>query len=417
MRKPKTRLTALGVARLKAPRTGRLEVFDAALPGFGLRVSATDARSYFVMAMAGAGSPVRDADGNIVAGRRLRRFTLGDARVVPLDEARDKARALLRRIDAGEDPAQPQAAVPTFRDFAFAYLARRKGNLRSSSFIELGRTLREVSNRWGDRPIDRIRPQDALAFIDDKAGRAPIRANRVLSVLRTLFADALRRGVIDASPVALLKPPSRPRSRDRALNDAEVAIFWTATDRLGWPFRGFYRLLLLTAQRRAQVQLLEWSHIDLEHRVWATPAAVMKSGREHVVHLSDLALDVLAEARGMGNGSGFVFSSDGVRPLRDFARAKARLDARMRQEACAPIASWHVHDLRRTVTHGLAAMGFAPHIADKILSHASGAISGTAAVYNKFEYLSERRDALNAWGNKVETIIGRDAGNVVTLAG
>jgi integrase len=312
MRKPKTRLTALGVERLKAPKSGRLEVFDAVLPGFGIRISATDARSYFVMAMVGAGAPIRDADGNITAGRRLRRFTLGDARVVLLDEARDKARDIFRRIDAGEDPtAQQQATIPTFRDFAMDYLGRRKGNLRPVTYIELGRTLREVSRRWGDRLIDQVRSQDAVALIDDVAARAPVRANRMLSALRTLFADALRRGLIDASPVALLKPPSKERSRERALSDDEIAVLWTATAQLAGPYRGFYRLLLLTAQRRAQAQAMTWDQVDLEHRIWTTPAEVMKTGRVHVTHLSDLALEVLAEARDLSNGSRLVFSIDG----------------------------------------------------------------------------------------------------------
>jgi hypothetical protein len=218
---PKKRLTDLTVTATKAPPRGgkRLELWDTVLPGFGLRITPQphDARSYFLMTMVGAGEIVRDDEGTIVAGRRLRRFTLGNARVIPLDEARARAREILRRADAGEDPSRPQVTVPTFRDFAADYLNRRKGSLRESTYVDLQRTLREISGQWGDRPIDDISAQNALALIDDKAAVSPIRANRQLSMLRTLFADAQRRGLIESNPVERLKPPTKERSRERAL--------------------------------------------------------------------------------------------------------------------------------------------------------------------------------------------------------
>jgi hypothetical protein len=110
-----------------------------------------------------------------------------------------------------------------------------------------------------------------------------------------------------------------------------------------------------------------------------------------------------------------VFTCDGVRPLQGFAKAKARLDAAMQQIAGKPLPAWHVHDLRRVMTHGLAQLGIAPHVADKVLAHASGAISGVAAVYNRYEYLEERKAALAAWGNRVAEIVGRRPSNVIAL--
>jgi hypothetical protein len=63
----------------------------------------------------------------------------------------------------------------------------------------------------------------------------------------------------------------------------------------------------------------------------------------------------------------------------------------------------------------MAEIGVAPHVADKILNHTSGEISGVAAIYNRFEYLNERRAALEALGRKIEMLIGRDTDNVVPL--
>jgi hypothetical protein len=63
----------------------------------------------------------------------------------------------------------------------------------------------------------------------------------------------------------------------------------------------------------------------------------------------------------------------------------------------------------------MAELGIAPHVADKVLNHASGKISGVAAVYNRFEYLQERQAALHALGSYIEELIGRGPDNVVPL--
>ena len=73
--------------------------------------------------------------------------------------------------------------------------------------------------------------------------------------------------------------------------------------------------------------------------------------------------------------------------------------------------------MRRTATTGMAALKIPPHVVDRILNHTSGTIRGVAAVYNRFEYAEQRRDALAAWGRAVEAIVsGRPAGNVVSLS-
>ena len=91
-----------------------------------------------------------------------------------------------------------------------------------------------------------------------------------------------------------------------------------------------------------------------------------------------------------------------------FSKAKRVLD-----ELCK-IADWRLHDLRRTVVSGMARMGVPPHVADKILNHQSGTISGVAAVYQRHDFLAERKDALERWGVHVANIV-RDADKVALL--
>jgi hypothetical protein len=53
----------------------------------------------------------------------------------------------------------------------------------------------------------------------------------------------------------------------------------------------------------------------------------------------------------------------------------------------------------------MASLKVAPHVADKILNHKSGAISGIAAVYQRHEFLEDRRIALTIWGNHVAQLL------------
>jgi len=123
-------------------------------------------------------------------------------------------------------------------------------------------------------------------------------------------------------------------------------------------------------------------------------------------------------------GNRVVFTVSGTAPVSGFSGAKRRLDAAMlaakRDELgadCEPIPHWTLHDLRRTAATGMAQLNIAPHVVDKILNHVSGTIRGVAAVYNRFEYLDERRAALEAWGRYVASLVAPAAANVVALCG
>jgi integrase len=108
--------------------------------------------------------------------------------------------------------------------------------------------------------------------------------------------------------------------------------------------------------------------------------------------LSTQALAVLKHANQRGS---LVFTLLGTKPFQDFTNAKRRLDR------LSGVTGWRLHDLRRTCVSGMARLGVAPHVADKILNHQSGTISGVAAVYQRHDFLSERREALDLWGAHV----------------
>ena len=127
-------------------------------------------------------------------------------------------------------------------------------------------------------------------------------------------------------------------------------------------------------------------------RVWTIPKSRTKNAKSHVVHLSDQSVAVLKRADRQ-RGAGFLAARNEAFPR--FCRAKRLLDQR------SGVTGWRLHDLRRTCVSGMARLGVAPHVADKILNHQSGTISGVAAVYQRHEFLAERRAALDLWGAHV----------------
>jgi hypothetical protein len=90
-------------------------------------------------------------------------------------------------------------------------------------------------------------------------------------------------------------------------------------------------------------------------------------------------------------------------PFQGYSKAKKRLDC------VSGVHGWTLHDLRRTVVSGMARLGIAPHVADKILNHQSGTISGVAAVYQRHEFLNEREEALRRWGQHIATLTATQA--------
>ena len=94
-----------------------------------------------------------------------------------------------------------------------------------------------------------------------------------------------------------------------------------------------------------------------------------------------------------------MFSPLGTKSFQDFTHAKRLLDH------LSGVTDWRLHDLRRTCVSGMARLGIAPHVADKILNHQAGTISGVAAVYQRHEFLLERKEALDFWGSHLANLV------------
>jgi integrase len=424
---PTKKLTDLFVERTPAPARGRVEYFDAAFPGLALRVTEKGGKSWSVFYRING---------------RLRRFTIGRYPAIKPAQARREAMTTLERVRQGVDTPLPQAE--TFENVAQDYLDRHlKKNASAATYQEAKRDLEHnVLPKWRSRPIASISRRDVIDLVDGLVARGvEIQANRTLARIRALFNWAIEKDRLSVSPAAGVKPPTKERSRDRALNDDEIRWFWRSCGELGWPFGPIFKLLLLTAQRRDEVGGMRWSELDLDKRIWTLPRQRAKSDRGHELQLSEGAIDILRSLQEIAGDGRLVFTTTGKTPVSGFGNVKRRLDtaivkARRRslglpeeerefrnamglaanEPLPVEIPAWTLHDLRRTAATGMARLNIPPHLVDKILNHSGGTIRGVAAVYNRFAYLEERRAALEAWGRYVGGLMSPTASNVIEIS-
>jgi integrase len=229
---------------------------------------------------------------------------------------------------------------------------------------------------------------------------------------------------VPGNPFAELPIAAGATERERALSDAEIAEVWAAADTLGYPFGPFYKLLVLTLQRRAEVAGMRWSELSDDLARWILPGARMKAGKPHIVSLSEAARAVLRSIPRV-EGCDLVFSTTTYRltvrgsdeprgkrkreptPISGFSQGKRYLDAAIAKARAAaaarlgqkpePMPAWRVHDLRRSGVTILAGRGFDSIVVDKLLAHQPAKLRGVAAVYQRHDFLAERAAALDAW--------------------
>jgi integrase len=312
-----------------------------------------------------------------------------------------EAQRVLAERAAGRDPqAEKQTSKRRIRSEQVAelvaeFIARHASQNRTGA--ETARIFhREVLPHWASWTVGEVRKRDVIALLDRVRERgSPIMANRVLAAVRRFFNWCVGRGILEMSPCSGIAAPAREQPRHRVLSDEELGLVLEATRQIGFPFGSIVEVLALTGQRRDEVGRMAWEHLDFGRQLWVIPGEHAKNGRPHLVQLS---APVLALLEGLPRTGGLVFSRDGRTPFQGYSKAKARLDR------LSGVSSWTLHDLRRTVVSGMARLGVAPHVADKILNHQSGTISGVAAVYQRHEFLVERKQALRLWGEHVQAL-------------
>ena len=389
--------------RIKVPVGHRdVLVFDAELPGFGIRKFASGRASYFV---------------KYNVGVQQRRHTLGAVVHGNLKAMRLEASTILAKARLGSDVvadkhAKDNRRIITLGEVIALYLRARESELRPNTHAALARYLRKSWKPLHGLAINMIGRSDIVRVIDDiERNSGKVSADRARTALSTLFAWAMDRGYsIDANPTLNIKARAQNASRSRVLTEDELIIVWKTCE--DDDFGRIVRLLILTGQRRTEIGSLGWPEIDVASHHFLLPESRTKNKRTHLVPLSAQALELLPKPRKQGN---MLFGKRNGGYC-GWTRSKNLLDARLTADRGEALPPWTLHDLRRTFVTHISEQGFAqPHVVEAIVNHVSGAKSGVAGVYNRAAYLDEKRRALELWGNFIEWLVAGRASKTVPL--
>lgn len=366
---PKLRLTEISVRNLAPPTSGQETYWDASLPGFGIRMGAGGSATWIVM-----------------HGKDRRRLSVGKYPIVGIAKAREEAKKLLAEASLRKNVAVSVTVEKLIAQFLRASEVRNK----SRTTADYRRLLsRHLEPELGKRRIDDVRPRDVSRLVG-RLIETPSEANHALTAIKAVFSYALRHHFIEQNPALGIPLPGKRNSRDRILTEHEIAEIWKAATTLGFPFGHIVKLCLLTGQRRGEAALLKWSHIDFKSRLITFPAEMVKNNRQHTFPYGSATAAVLAEIPEQGD---YLFPASRPEGLvfNGWAKQKAALDR------LAPLPHWTLHDLRRTFSSQMAALGTPIHVTEKLLNHVSGSLSGVAGVYNRYSYAAEMRAAMEAY--------------------
>jgi hypothetical protein len=457
-------LTDRYVQSLKRAANGKpYEVMDETVRQLGVRVMGTaerPVRTFILVArFTSDKSPTRRALGAYVKPPELApeqeltvdQLLLLDA--LTLAEARAKANEWLRLIGRGIDPAREADRLrnaetrrqnvtfkAVFDDFAEQKLAtERKG-------VEV---KRDITNNflaaWKDRPITDITDLDVLGIINAKKKDAPSHARNLLGDIKRFFDWAIEQRVygVTVNPCATLKPKKiigKKKRGQRTLTDDELFALWRAVQRLPYPFRQVYQLLMFSALRlneaaraswtefppavvralrqREAGERIDWTNASNEPLAWIIPAERMKGKDEdakpHLVPLTPDILQILETLPLFKRGDYLFSTSAGAKPVWIADRIKKKIDARMLRTlkamarrrgddpAMVELARWVNHDIRRSGRSNLSRLPIAEEVREAVLAHARPGIKGT---YDVYDYADEKREALELWAARLRSIV------------
>ncbi|WP_310451359.1 tyrosine-type recombinase/integrase [Sulfuritalea sp.] len=363
-------------------------------------------------------------------GGKAKELTLGRYPDMSLAKAREIASAKRVEIQQGVDVAaqkrqadQAAAQAWTFRRLAEDYFDKGAKKLAATTTKNRAQQLRDfVYPKIGHIAAADVTPADIVGIVEATAGRSLHVARLVMVGIRMVFAHGIARHVVTTNPCAHIRSEAiiggAPDQRERVmLTDTEIAEVFRELPTISRPNALMVRILLATGARIGELVQAEWVHLDFERAEWTIPPEHSKTKRGFVVPLPPMVAGWFAELHSM------AFESRYVMPIRARMNGKEgdlHMEPVTLNAALVTLAKklgkkcrrFTPHDLRSTCRSHLGALGVDVLIAERCLNHSLG---GLVATYDKHDYLTERRRALELWAAKLASIENGEAFNVVQL--
>ncbi len=355
------RITDKLVKGLDSPSTGNRIVYDDKVPGFGIRTTAAEAKSFILN--------YRNSEG------RERRFTIGAYPTWSVEAARKRAGELKRQIAGGGDPLETKVATrkaPTIADLTKHYVEEWLPRKRPSSQTEDKSIIANIIKpRIGNRKVAAITHADINRLHREISRATPTRANRIVALLSKMFSLAINEGWRADNPCRGIERNPEEK-RNRYLSSEELGRLTMALNECqDVQAANIVRLCLLTGCRRGEALAASWDQFDLDVGTWIKPGATTKQKTEHRAPLSAAAVTLMTailEAAPKGDDGEPVsrYAFPGKTADVPLTNIREAWDA-IRKAAGIP--DVRLHDLRHTYASILASAGLSLPVIGALLGH------------------------------------------------
>lgn len=345
------RITDKLVRDLAPPMTGNIRIYDTEIKGFGVRITRAGAKSFIL---------------NYYVNGRERRYTIGSYPEWRVAVARKEAAELKRRIDRGDDPLEERqesrdapTVIDLFERYAAEHLPRKAAR---SAADDRSMWVKIILPYFGHRKVAAITHADCDRLHREVSTDRPIRANRVIEVLRKAMNLAVRWGWRADNPASgVQRSPEQGRERYLTPDEYQRLIVALSNHQERSSANAIH-LMLLTGCRRGEALAARWTEFNLDDQLWIKPSAHTKQRRLHRSVLSTSATMLLRSWRETSTGE-FVFPNTTGKPLTDVKRTWASVCR------AASIEGVRLHDLRHTYASILASAGESLLTIGKMLGH------------------------------------------------
>ncbi|HEK2635765.1 tyrosine-type recombinase/integrase [Proteus mirabilis] len=332
---------------------------------------------------------------------------------ITLAEARAELIEAKRLLNAGISPAskkrdgiESKKIGTVFKDYTVRYLndAQYAYSTRAMKEAIIEKEIYPVFGKLQLEEITTPRLRALCEKIKDRGAKAT--ALQVREIVGSVFTYAIDRGYEISNPADAIKASSIGtfQARERAMSPKEIGILFRELENYScYPtLKLAVKFVLLTLVRKSEFIHATWDEIDFKNRQWVIPKGRMKGRKEHVIYLSDQAMDILTGMKVCAMGSDYLMPGryDIKKPLSNAALNNV-IDGTVKRinEKGIEFEPVTVHDLRRTASTLLHEAGYNSDWIEKCLAHVQ---NGVRAVYNKAEYAEQRRKMLQEWADMVD---------------
>jgi len=329
---------------------------------------------------------------------RERTLVLGSYPAMSLSDARGR-RDALKGSPVSPDKALHALNLPTFQSVALEWLEKHSGHWVPRHAAN----VRQILEAWlfptiGARPLKEITAPELLAAlrpIEDKGLVDTARRTRQIFSLVARYGVAIGACDFDVSAalVGALKPhTAKPMAALTKVEDIRRLVRAMKEYRGSLVVRTALWFSLYTLARPGEIRHAEWQEIDLEQATWNIPAEKMKRRKPHVVPLCRQAVELLKELYPKTGRGRYVFPSMRS-PKGTESMSNNAIRSALRRMGFSN-AEMTAHGFRSLGSTRLNEMGFRPDVIEAALAHTR---SGVRGIYNRSEYLDERREMMEKW--------------------